>query len=63
MLLPAAKTVQLLQSAGIGDVNRFFILTIPAAGALLRRLDLIASRVGMGAQYAAWGRKGSRQDP
>ena len=57
VLLPASRTVQLLRSAGMSSADRFYLLTIPAAGRFLRATDQLLSSIGLGAQYAAWGRK------
>ena len=55
ILLQRADTEALLRSAGFQNVSTRFILTIPAAGAILRRLDQMFSRLSLGAQYYTMG--------
>ncbi len=56
VLLPARSTRLLLRDAGFRDVRSRHILTLPAAGGLLHKVDRLFSRVPLGAQYYAVGR-------
>jgi len=51
ILLDHAHTDALMRAAGFQSVSTRFILTIPAAGTFLRRLDQVFSRLPLGAQY------------
>ncbi len=53
VLLRSEKTVALLQGAGFGDVSARFILSVPAANTLLRRVDQAFGGLPFGAQYYA----------
>lgn len=57
VLLRSGQTSELLKGAGFADVAARFILTVPAANALLRRLDLVLGRLPFGAQYFVTGTK------
>lgn len=57
VLLKSEKTRALLAGAGFAPVKSRHILTIPAAGRLLRTIDGAFSPIGMGAQYYVSGRK------
>lgn len=57
VLLRSGKTSELLKGAGFADVSARFILTVPAANALLRKLDLVLGRLPFGAQYFVTGTK------
>ena len=51
VLLRAEETERLLQRAGFRDVHSRFILTVPPANGLLRRLDRLFARLPLGGQY------------
>lgn len=51
ILLRSAEAEALMREAGFQDVHSRFILTIPAAGAGLRYVDRMFSRLPLGAQY------------
>jgi 2-polyprenyl-3-methyl-5-hydroxy-6-metoxy-1,4-benzoquinol methylase len=51
ILLHRTDTEALLRRAGFQDVSSSFILTVPAGGVFLRRIDRLFSRLSMGAQY------------
>ncbi len=51
VLLRAEKTADLFTQAGFGSVGCRFILSVPAAGAALRTVDRVFSRLPWGAQY------------
>jgi SAM-dependent methyltransferase len=51
ILLPRQETESLLREAGFRDISTRFILTIPAAGRILRKVDRLFSRIPLGAQY------------
>lgn len=53
VLLPAAKTRELLTGAGFRSIEIRHILAIPAANRLLRYIDLLFGRLPLGAQYFA----------
>jgi SAM-dependent methyltransferase len=51
ILLRRQETENLLGEAGFRDISTRFILTIPAAGRILRTVDRLFSRIPVGAQY------------
>lgn len=51
VLLRAEDAERLMQRAGFRDVQSRFILTIPAANGVLRRLDRLFARLPLGGQY------------
>lgn len=51
VLLRSSKTVDLMRDAGFDSVDSRFILSIPAGGPTLRRVDRLFSRLPFGAQY------------
>lgn len=51
VLLRSEKTEELARAAGFKDVESRFILSVPAAGKTLRRVDAIFSKLPFGAQY------------
>lgn len=53
VLIPRAKTVDLLNGAGFRGVRARSILSIPPSGNLLRRIDRMFGRLPLGAQYYA----------
>jgi len=55
-LLGSKEVESLMQGAGFKDIFSRFILTVPAAGSLLRVLDQAFSRAPFGAQYYTLGR-------
>lgn len=57
VLLKAPTTETLLTDAGFSDVGTRFILTVPAAGQMTRRIDGLFSRLPLGAQYYTRGEK------
>lgn len=57
VLLKATKMKELLSGVGLADVRSRYILSIPAVGSALRRIDGIFSPLGLGAQYYTIGRK------
>lgn len=57
VLLRASEAGKLLTEAGFQDVGTRHILTIPAIGRMLRRLDLVLGFAQFGAQYFVTGRK------
>lgn len=57
VLLKSGKTQELLGGAGFDGVASRFILTIPAAGGLMQRIDSLFERVPLGAQYYSRGVK------
>jgi SAM-dependent methyltransferase len=56
ILLRKQETERLLGEAGFRDISTRFILTIPAAGRILRTVDRLFSRIPLGGQYFAVGR-------
>ena len=56
-LLRSKEVESLMQSAGFKNIFSRFILTVPAAGSLLRVLDQVFSRAPFGAQYYTLGRR------
>lgn len=56
ILLPRAETESLMTKAGLVDIATRHILTIPAAGPILRGIDRLFSRLPLGAQYYTLGR-------
>lgn len=56
VLLRARHIRLLLRKAGLRDVRSRYILTLPAAGGLLHKVDRLFSRLPLGAQYYAVGR-------
>jgi SAM-dependent methyltransferase len=56
ILLKRRETEALLDEAGFRDVNTRFILTLPAAGRVLRIMDKIFAQIPLGAQYFTVGR-------
>ena len=57
VLLKPKETNALLRQAGLQNVSHRHILNLPAAGALLRRVDGLFSWCGLGAQYYCAGKK------
>jgi len=55
VLLRARRTRLLLRAAGFREVRSRYILTLPATGGLLHKVDRLFSRVPLGAQYYAVG--------
>lgn len=55
VLLRQRETRALLSGAGFQAVTSRAILSVPSAGPLTRRLDLLLGRLGLGAQYYAAG--------
>lgn len=51
VLLRAEEAEQLMKGAGFRDVHSRFILTIPPANELFRRLDRLFARLPIGGQY------------
>jgi len=51
VLVPHRASADLLMSAGFRNVRHRFILTIPAWGKTLRKIDRMFSRLPIGAQY------------
>lgn len=51
VLLKSRDTQRLLTTAGFADLRARFILSIPAGTRWLRRIDRLASRLPLGAQY------------
>ena len=51
VLLKAEATIDLLKGAGFHDVERRYILSVPAGNRLLRKVDSMFSRIPFGAQY------------
>jgi SAM-dependent methyltransferase len=51
VLLKSEKTVSLLGNAGFEDVSARYILSVPAANLLLRRVDQMLGGLPFGAQY------------
>jgi SAM-dependent methyltransferase len=51
ILLRRSETETLMRGAGLQDVSSRYILTVPAAGPFLHRVDRLFSRLPMGAQY------------
>ena len=45
----------LLQNAGFGEISTRYIFSVPAAGALLRKIDRLFSLLPFGAQYYTLG--------
>lgn len=58
VLLRRRQTEQLLAEAGLGSVRSRCILSLPSFGPRTRKLDLMAGRLGLGAQYMAIGEAG-----
>jgi SAM-dependent methyltransferase len=56
VLLRRSEAETLLNEAGFRDVGTQFILTLPAAGRVLRAVDKLFARVPLGAQYFTVGR-------
>lgn len=56
ILLRRQEAENLLREAGFRDISTRFILTIPAAGRVLRTVDRVFSRIPFGAQYFTVGR-------
>jgi len=56
ILLRRQETEALLREAGFREVSTRFILTIPAAGRMLRAVDRLFARIPAGAQYFTVGR-------
>jgi SAM-dependent methyltransferase len=56
VLLKRGESERLMKQAGFRDVESRFILAIPAAGAWLRKIDRLFSRIPLGAQYYTIGR-------
>lgn len=55
VLLRQHQARGLLEGAGFATVRSRSILSVPTAGPLSRRIDLIAGKLGLGAQYYATG--------
>jgi len=55
VLLKRRETEQLLSTAGFHDIYSRYIIAIPAAGSLLRRIDRCFSLLPLGAQYYTLG--------
>jgi SAM-dependent methyltransferase len=55
ILLRSTETEALIRNAGFQNVTSRFILTVPAAGSFLRRVDRLFSRFPIGAQYYTTG--------
>lgn len=51
VLLRSEETVELLRAAGLKEVRSRYILSVPAAGKVMRRVDTLFSRLPLGAQY------------
>lgn len=51
ILLRRQETESLLRQAGFCDISSRFIVTIPAAGRMLRAVDRLFGRIPIGAQY------------
>jgi SAM-dependent methyltransferase len=56
VLLRRQEAEALLDDAGFVDVQTQFILAVPPAGVILRRVDRLFARVPLGAQYVTVGR-------
>lgn len=59
VLLKSSRTVDLLRNAGFNEVVAHFILSMPAANDLLRKIDRVFARLPFGAQYYVVGTKPS----
>jgi hypothetical protein len=57
VLLNSKETSRLITDSGLDIWRRKHILSIPAAGSALRRVDQMLSWVGLGAQYYVAGRR------
>jgi SAM-dependent methyltransferase len=57
ILLSRHQSETLMNDSGFREVTSRFILTIPAAGSILRRIDRLFSRIPIGAQYYTVGRR------
>jgi SAM-dependent methyltransferase len=55
ILLRNVETETLMREAGLQQVSTRFILTVPPAGSVLRRVDQMFSRFPFGAQYCTCG--------
>jgi hypothetical protein len=56
ILLRRPETEILLKDAGFQRIYSRFILTVPAKGSLLRKIDKLFAHLPIGAQYYAVGR-------
>jgi hypothetical protein len=56
ILLPPSDSEDLMMQAGFRDIDSRYILNLPAAGMLLRRIDRCFSKLPFGAQYYTVGR-------
>jgi SAM-dependent methyltransferase len=56
ILLRRSETEVLLKDAGFDHVDTRFILTVPAKGLILRKIDAFFAKVPLGAQYFTVGR-------
>lgn len=57
VLLRSGKTTDLLKAAGFADVAARFILSVPAANPMLRKVDRLLGALPFGAQYYVVGTK------
>jgi hypothetical protein len=55
-LLRSREVETLLKKAGFRQIYTRFILTVPAKGSLLRKVDRLFARLPLGAQYYTVGR-------
>lgn len=56
ILLRSTETEALMRNAGFQNITSRFILTVPAAGSFLHRVDRMFSKLPLGAQYYTFGR-------
>lgn len=59
VLLSDREIMQLFCSQGAQGIGCRSILSVPAAGSLLRRIDRLFSPIRLGAQYVVWGHPGA----
>ena len=60
VLLKSNVAMDLMVGAGLGEVKRRYILSIPAANRFLRKVDSLFSSARLGAQYLVSGTKPTR---